>query len=316
MSSLARTPAHGNWLWLAGALGAVVALGGAAAGYSVAPGSPAAGRAAVAPAAAGPGAGARRPDATAGNQLGLRRGAWDASYLAGIPATAVFYDPGSALGSCWLGPFPAGGRYVSLPPQRFADGAACGSYLTVQGPRGQVQAEVVDLCPGCAADMINLSRAAFTQIADAGPGSARVRVWPDGNPPLPGPLVLRVRASPAGAPAVQVVGTGNPLTGLAVADPGIRGPAWRALRRDANGMWVGAGLAARPVLVRITDDRGHQVVLPPVRLGPGAVVRTGQWMYRPPAAAAARRHRAGRAPATVPARQPGHQLPGMLAALP
>ena len=53
---------------------------------------------------------------------------------------AVFYDPGHAVGSCSLGPFPAAGRYVSLPPERFGHSAACGSYLTVQGPRGQVRA--------------------------------------------------------------------------------------------------------------------------------------------------------------------------------
>lgn len=105
------------------------------------------------------------------------------AYPGGTPAVAVFYDPGTAAGSCELGPFPAGGRYASLPPERFGHSAACGSYVTVRGPRGQVRAEVVDLCPGCAANMINLSRAAFGVIADPGPGSARVRYWLSRPPP-------------------------------------------------------------------------------------------------------------------------------------
>ncbi len=148
MPSLARKPARGNWIWLGGALCAVVVLAGVAvarhdrrargrgtrsgAGTGRQRGAAAAG-AGQARLAAGP-ARHRRPGR---RQLPGR-----------YAAVAVFYDPGDAVGSCSLGPFPPGGRYVSLPPERFGHSAACGSYVTVQGPRGQVRAEVVDLCPG------------------------------------------------------------------------------------------------------------------------------------------------------------------------
>ena len=191
MSSLARKPARGNWIWLGGALCAVAVLAGAAVAATT--GGPAGQPAAQAPgggaAAAGSGAG------TGQSSLGPGTGGpGGSSYLAGTSAVAVFYDPGAAVGSCSLGPFPPGGRYVSLPPEQFGHSAACGSYVTVQGPRGQVRAEVVDLCPGCAANMIDLSRAAFAVIAAPKPGSARVRYWPLDNPPLPGP------ADPAAQP--------------------------------------------------------------------------------------------------------------------
>ena len=278
MPSLARKPARGNWIWLGGALCAVVALAGAAMGTAA--GGPA-GR---------PRATARVPGghASAGVQ-GARAGGRPAagpgtggpgggSYLAGTSAVAVFYDPGTAVGSCSLGPFPAGGRYVSLPPQRFGHSAACGSYLTVQGPRGQVRAEVVDLCPGCAADMLNLSRAAFAVIASTGPGSARVRYWPLGNPPLPGPLILRLGQTPAGLPTLQVRRHGNALAAVATAAPGSA--AWRAFRLNGNGIWVAASyLGPGPFNIRITDVRGHQVVIRRVTLRPGRVIRTRIWMY-------------------------------------
>ena len=72
----------------------------------------------------------------------------------------------------------------------------------------RVRAEVVDLCPGCAANMINLSRAAFSVVADTEPGSARVRYWPLDNPPLPGatkypmnaPVVPLNRSTSLGCP--------------------------------------------------------------------------------------------------------------------
>ena len=246
MPTLARKPARGNWIWLGGALCAVV-LAGVAAGAAI--GGPA-GRPTRATAAA-PGSGPQASGPGAGRSNGAppdrsaAGGPGSGSYLAGTSAVAVFYDPGDAVGSCSLGPFPAGGRYVSLPPARFGRSAACGSYLTVQGPRGQVRAEVADLCPGCAPDMINLSRAAFIRVADPGPGSARVRFWPVDDPPLPGPLILRMGQTRTGLPTLQVRRHGNALAMVAVATPGTQAPGWQQFRLDANGIWVAGGYRAR-----------------------------------------------------------------------
>ncbi len=276
MSSLARKPARGNWIWLGGALCAVAVLAGVAVAATTGgpAGQPAAqARGGGAAAAAGAGQAGLAPRPGTGGPGG-------ASYLAGTAAVAVFYNPGGAVGSCSLGPFPPGGRYASLPPERFGHSAACGSYVTVQGPRGQVRAEVVDLCPGCAANMINLSRAAFAAIAAPQPGSARVRYWALDNPPLPGPLILRLSQTGTGRPAIQVRRHGNPLVAVAVAAAGPPVPAWRGLTLNANGIWVAAGhLGPWPVNIRITDSRGHQVVIRRVRLRPGRVIRTRTWMY-------------------------------------
>jgi len=283
MSSLARKPARGNWIWLGGALCAVAVLAGVA--VAVALGRPAGGPARGTPRAAGGHPAPAGPPAagTGSSGLGARggpSGPGGGAYLAGTPAVAVFYDPGRAVGSCSLGPFRAGGRYASLPPGRFAHSAACGSYVTVHGPRGEVRAEVVDLCPGCAANMINLSRAAFTVIADTEPGSARVRYWPFRNPPLPGPLILRLGQTRTGLPTLQVRRHGNPLAAVAVAEPGTAAPRWRGFTLDGNGIWVARGhLGPGPFNVRITDTLGHQVVILRVMLRPGRVIRTRTWMY-------------------------------------
>ncbi len=284
MPTLARKPARGNWIWLGGALCAVAVLAGIAVGAAI--GGPASGtRAAARPPGGGPepsGPGAAR--GSGGPPARRATGSPGSSgYLAGTPAVAVFYDPGDALGSCSLGPFPGGGRYVSLPPERFGRSSACGSYLTVQGPRGQVRAEVVDLCPGCATDMINLSRVAFTRIADPGPGSARVRFWPVADPPLPGPLVLRIGQTSAGLPTLQVRRHGNALATVAVATPGTPAPAWQPFTLNGNGIWVAGGhLGPGPFNIRIADTRGHQVVILRVTLRPGRTIRTRTWMYGQP----------------------------------
>ena len=146
---------------------------------------------------------------------------------------AVFYDPGRAAGSCGLGPFPAGGWYASLPPRSYASGRACGSYLDVSGPAGPVRAEVVDVCTDCAAGTVNLSRAAFARIADPRRGTVVVSYRPAVDPPLPGPLMLRIAAARPGRLAVQVINHGNRLSSVAASLAGRRvaapGPGRRRL---------------------------------------------------------------------------------------
>jgi hypothetical protein len=228
-----------------------------------------------------------------------------------IQGHAVFYDPGRAAGSCGLGPFPAGGRYASLPPRGYASGRACGSYVDVSGPAGTVRAEVVDVCTDCTAGTVDLSRAAFARIADPRTGTVAASYQPAVDPPLPGPLVLRMSA--AGRPgtlAVQVINHGNQLSSVAASGPGGR---WQRLIPGAGGYWTGplaagdapggapggvspalgsaagqggsaagqgrGGAAARRIRVRITDIEGHEVVLIgiPAR---STVVHATAWMYR------------------------------------
>ena len=153
-----------------------------------------------------------------------------------VEGHAAFYDPGRATGSCGLGPFPAGGWYASLPPSSYASGRACGSYLDVYGPAGPVRAEVVDVCTDCAAGTVNLSRAAFARIADPRRGTVVVSYRPAVDPPLPGPLMLRIAAARRGRLAVQVINHGNRLSSVAASRPG---GGWLRLAPDADGYWTG-----------------------------------------------------------------------------
>ena len=301
-----RLPRNGNRIWLVTSVVTVlvmvfVAVKLTGSGCRAAPRADGSAAAAVRSPPAGDGAdadGAARP-AAAGS--GLARFA--------IQGHAVFYDPGQAAGSCGLGPFPAGGRYASLPPRSYASGRACGSYVDVAGPAGRVRAEVVDMCTDCPAGTVNLSRAAFARIAEPRTGTVAVSYRPAVNPPLPGPLELRITA--AGRPgtlAVQVINHGNRLSSVAASGPG---GGWQRLVPGAGGYWAGSleagearggtpgrvsaavgggtagpgrrgvagGTAGRRIRVRITDVEGHEVVLtgiPPRR----TVVHATAWMYR------------------------------------
>jgi hypothetical protein len=69
---------------------------------------------------------------------------------------------------------------------------------------------------------------------------------------------------------------------------GIIAPLWRGLTLDADGVWVAPGhLGPGPFSVRITDTRGHRVVIAGVTLRPVRMIRTRTWMYARPAGPAA-----------------------------
>ena len=198
-----------------------------------------------------------------------------------VTGTARFYVPGAAAGACDLGPFRRDGVYASLSPARFARGTDCGTYVHVRGPRGEVLAEVVDLCPLCAGDDINLSRAAFAKVAPTRRGSARVSYAPATDPRLPGPLTLRGYRTADGYRALQVLNHGNRIVAVDItaAAPG-RTRRWHRMRLSAHDLWVAWGRRVpQRVTVRLSDDRGHTVVIRGVRLRPGREVSSAVWMY-------------------------------------
>ncbi|MER6401310.1 RlpA-like double-psi beta-barrel domain-containing protein [Kitasatospora sp. NPDC001603] len=55
---------------------------------------------------------------------------------------------------------------------------ACGKQLRVRGPKGVVNVTIVDRCPSCKDEDLDLSPAAFSQIADLDAGRVGIRwVW-------------------------------------------------------------------------------------------------------------------------------------------
>ena len=316
-----RQPRNGNRIWLVTSVVTVlvmvfvaVKLTGSSCPADSRAGGPAAGAGGSPPAGSSADSDRAAQTAAAGSRMAsplAARPVLARPVLAGsaIRGHAVFYDPGHAAGSCGLGPFPAGGRYASLPRRSYASGRACGSYVDVSGPAGAVRAEVVDVCPDCAAATVDLSRAAFARIADPRTGTVVVSYQPAVDPPLPGPLELRITTAGSPGPlAVQVLNHGNRLSSVAASGPGGR---WQRLIPGADGYWTGSleagdamggtpggvsaavggapagpdrrgpagGAAGRRIRVRITDVEGHQVVLtgiPPRR----TVVHATVWMYR------------------------------------
>ncbi|XP_057787763.1 EG45-like domain containing protein isoform X2 [Salvia miltiorrhiza] len=110
------------------------------------------------------------------------------SMASAIAGTATYYSP-IVPSSCY-GFEDRGTMVAAANPALFNNRAACGQRYTVRctGPtnqgvpqpcrNGPITVTIVDLCPGCAADQIDLSEQAFNAIAD--PNAGRILI--DYNP--------------------------------------------------------------------------------------------------------------------------------------
>ncbi|WP_240742418.1 expansin EXLX1 family cellulose-binding protein [Micromonospora zingiberis] len=192
---------------------------------------------------------------------------------------ATFYDSKGAGGNCSYPAAPADRLYVALGPDEYADGAACGGYLDVTGPKGKVRVMVMDQCPECGPGHLDLSREAFARIADPVRGIVDVSYRLVVDPPLAGPLTFRIKE---GASqwwfAVLVAGHGNPLRAVEVRQGSSGG--WRAASRESYNYWlIDSGAGPGPYQIRVTDSRGHRVIASGIRMAPGQVQRSTVRMY-------------------------------------
>lgn len=174
---------------------------------------------------------------------------------------------------------------VALGPADYRAGGACGGYLDVTGPKGTVRVKVVDKCPECAAGHIDLSREAFTRIANPVDGIVPITFRTVADPGLPGPVTVRVKeGSSQYWLALRFDNHGNALSSAELKV----GSGWQKLQRTDFNYWLDeSGAGSGPFTVRLTDSTGRQTVVPSIKLAPQQVQRTGVAMYSGGAAQAA-----------------------------
>jgi expansin (peptidoglycan-binding protein) len=195
---------------------------------------------------------------------------------AGTSGRATFYDL-QAMGNCSYPKAPANGLFVALGPAQYAGAAGCGSFLDVTGPKGTVRVKVVDKCPECASGHLDLSRTAFTRIADPVQGNVSIRFRQVANPRLANNLSFRVKeGSSQFWLAILVDDHGNQLRKVEVK----RGSAWVSLQRAEFNYWItDGGAGAGPFTIRVTDAQGNRATAKGIRLAPGETQRSAVRMY-------------------------------------
>jgi expansin (peptidoglycan-binding protein) len=195
---------------------------------------------------------------------------------------ATFYEL-ERLGNCSFHDVRVSDLYVALGPAEYRKAAACGSFLDVSGPKGTVRVKVADQCPECERGHLDLSRAAFSRIAEGAKGSVAVRYTTVVDPPA-GPLSFRVKeGSSKFWFALQVDDHGNELRSVQVRSGG---GAWRTLVRADFNYWISeTGAGTGPFQVRVADVRGHTAEVSGIRFRVGVVQRTSTRLYQAAAAA-------------------------------
>jgi expansin (peptidoglycan-binding protein) len=183
----------------------------------------------------------------------------------------------AGLPNCSFPTPPADGRFVAVGPAEYAGAAACGSVLDVHGPRGTVRVTVIDQCPECEPGHLDLAVPAFAALADPVQGIVPVTYTRVLDPPLAGPVRVRVKeGSSANWLSVLFLDTGNQLVTVEAAV----GSSWVRLVHQPYNYWEAAsGVGAGPVTLRITDDRGHRRTLTGIPVAAGTIHPTSVRMY-------------------------------------
>ena len=148
--------------------------------------------------------------------------------------------------------------YAALNGPQYGAADYCGACILAEGPAGSVELLLVDQCPECAHGDIDLSPAAFEQIAALEQGRVDVswRVVPCSD--APATLGYRFKdGSSQWWTAVQVVGHRTPIVGFEYQDADGE---WVAVERlDYNYFVEPDGMGEGPLSFRVTDAWGRVV---------------------------------------------------------
>ncbi|MEV6348989.1 expansin EXLX1 family cellulose-binding protein [Actinoplanes sp. NPDC051851] len=189
---------------------------------------------------------------------------------------ATFYDLAGTSGNCSF-EVPSDDLYVALGPAEYSEGAACGAYLDVTGPKGKVRVKVFDSCPECEAGHLDLSRTAFKKIGAEVDGIISIKYKLVTNPSVPAPITVRIKE---GASqywfAARIDNHANLLSSVKVANSG--GSFKAAYRTDYNYWLIDSGAGSGPYKIKITDVYGNTATLSGIDMDPGTVQKTSVTM--------------------------------------
>lgn len=178
----------------------------------------------------------------------------------------TFYE-GDGRGAC--GYDATADDFAAIYTGGWASSAACGNCVEVTAPKGTLVVRIVDQCPDCDLNHLDLRRSSFAKIADVAAGRVNVKLKAV-TCPTSGNLQLHVKegSNPYWL-ALQVRNQRRPVVKL----EGKKNGAFVTLpRTDYNYFVAESGLGDGPIGVRVTADDQSVVegTLPAVQ--PGAVV--------------------------------------------
>ena len=160
----------------------------------------------------------------------------------------------------------------------YGDATWCGACAEVQGPLGTVVVRIVDSCPDCSHNHLDLSPSAFARIANLVDGRVAVR-WRFVSCPVQGNLAYRIKeGSSQWWTAIQVRNHRLPVTKLEWWKDG----SWVAApRMDYNYFVEAQGMGNGPLRLRVTASSGQSLedTLPRIE---ASAIFMGAGQFSPP----------------------------------
>lgn len=170
---------------------------------------------------------------------------------------ATFYDADGS-GNCSFPATPDDLDVAAFDMTSYAASATCGACVKVKGPNGDVTVRIVDSCPGCAPNHLDLSRSAFAKIADPARGRVPVSFQMVGCA-YDGPLAFHFKdGSSKYWTAIQVRNHRVPVAKVEYRRAG----AFVEMKREAYNYFVeskGVGDQPNGLVLRVTSADGQAV---------------------------------------------------------
>ncbi|MBM2618836.1 hypothetical protein JIG36_25080 [Actinoplanes sp. LDG1-06] len=187
---------------------------------------------------------------------------------------ATYFFLEGTLGNCSFPSPPADDLYVALGQHnQYSNGAACGTYIDVAGPKGKTRVKVIDSCPECPAGHLDLSLTAFKKIGAQSAGIIPITYRTVPGAAVPGPISVRVKeGSSQYWLSVLIDNHSNQLSSVKVAGKG--GSFKNASREDFNYWTLPSGAGNGPFKVKITDVYGNSVTVSNIKLSIGKTQKT------------------------------------------
>ncbi|WP_394825483.1 expansin EXLX1 family cellulose-binding protein [Pendulispora albinea] len=173
------------------------------------------------------------------------------------------YYAANGGGNCSFDPSPGDLDVAAMNTEQYAGSQACGSCVSVRGPKGSVTVRIVDRCPECQRGHIDLSEQAFVKIAERNDGKVPI-TWQTVACNVTGNVAYHYKdGSSRDWTAIQVRNHRIPIRSLAVQTSS--GVYVDATRENYNYFVVQKGTGPGPVKVRITavDGQVLEDTLPP-----------------------------------------------------
>ncbi|EOD45282.1 putative expansin-like protein 1 protein [Neofusicoccum parvum UCRNP2] len=187
---------------------------------------------------------------------------------------ATFYGGNVEGGMCSFSGYsiPSGIYGTALSDSNWDTAGNCGACLKVTGPNGNsITAMVVDQCPGCGENHLDLFQDAFAKLDDISKGIIEVK-WEIVDCGISSPMTLKNKeGTSAYWFSMQAENINTPVKSLQVSTDG--GSTWQSTTRtEYNYFENSSGFGSDTLAIKVTNNAGKEIITKNVGVTGGSTV--------------------------------------------